>query len=241
MFDNLCRQVAAAAVLILAVLAQPALAAPTRFAGAGTVTRVVGLVPATGSVGLGDSLTFQFGFDPAGGIRFIDQGPSLQVFAAPFSDVAVSVGDYTLTPGSNIGQPTGIVFGTAFRVFPGEFVSQPVLFQNFAIPGLPTGNLPFAAGPSGRVNFLLMSTFRQDLMGATPTLANLRNPSEAAINRFQLAVHDGTRAIGFIEGDFTGGFAAAVPEPSAWLLLILGFGAVGATMRSQTRRRAVFA
>jgi hypothetical protein len=233
--EQLCRRIAAAAVLIVAVVAQPAFAAPTRFAGTGMVTRVVGLVPATGSVELGDALTFGFGFDPAGGI------PSLQVFATPFSDIAVSIGDFTLTPGSNTGQPTGIVFGTGFRVFPGEFVSQPVLNQNFAIPGLPTGNLPFATGSSGRVNFLLMSTFREDLMGATPTLANLRNPTEAAINRFQLAVNDGARTIGFIEGDFTGGFTASVPEPSAWVLLILGFGAIGGALRSRPRARAAFA
>ena len=34
---------------------------------------------------------------------------------------------------------------------------------------------------------------------------------------------------------FTGG-AGAVPEPSTWLLMILGFGAIGATMRTKKRQ-----
>ena len=38
-----------------------------------------------------------------------------------------------------------------------------------------------------------------------------------------------------------GGLAGAVPEPSAWALLILGFGAVGAGMRRRTRTTLSFA
>ena len=37
------------------------------------------------------------------------------------------------------------------------------------------------------------------------------------------------------------GLAGAVPEPSAWALLILGFGAVGAGMRRRTTARVAYA
>lgn len=37
------------------------------------------------------------------------------------------------------------------------------------------------------------------------------------------------------------GAAAAVPEPSAWALLILGFGLVGGSMRSKRSRKATYA
>lgn len=36
-------------------------------------------------------------------------------------------------------------------------------------------------------------------------------------------------------------FAGAVPEPSAWALLILGFGLTGAAMRRRTKTSVSFA
>lgn len=40
---------------------------------------------------------------------------------------------------------------------------------------------------------------------------------------------------------FFGSLAAAVPEPSAWALMILGFGVAGAAMRQQRKARVRFA
>jgi type VI secretion system secreted protein VgrG len=45
--------------------------------------------------------------------------------------------------------------------------------------------------------------------------------------------------LGSGRGDFgSGGFAGAVPEPASWAMLIVGFGAVGTTLR---RRRVALA
>lgn len=49
----------------------------------------------------------------------------------------------------------------------------------------------------------------------------------------------GAGAYGSGRSDFgSGGFAGAVPEPSAWAMLIFGFGATGAMMRRRGRRLA---
>jgi type VI secretion system secreted protein VgrG len=49
----------------------------------------------------------------------------------------------------------------------------------------------------------------------------------------------GTGAYGSGRSDFgSGGFAGTVPEPSAWAMLIIGFGATGAAMRRRQRQTA---
>ena len=187
----------------------------------------------TSSVLAGDSLVFNFHFDPAAAVRTVNDGPQQQTFAVPTSDISARVGAYYPDPGSASGLSMAISLGTGFRFFGGP-ASEPVFNQQFAIPALATGNLPFSVGPDGRVVLLLLSTFRQDFGGATPTLADVRDPSEAAINSFQLVVINGSnRAVGLVEGQFAGSFAAAVPEPAAWALLILGFGTAGGAMRSR--------
>lgn len=220
-------------------LAAPASFAATRFQGSGQVTGVTGFgVPATGSITVGQTLAFDFTFDAAGAVRIFDGGTNQQSFGLPATVTGVTIGGFTLAPTTFVnGPPAVVVLGTGFRPFPGEPSSQAVLNQAFFIPGLPSGNLPFATGSAGRVQFGLISTFRQDLGGAVPTLANLADPAQAAINQFQLTVNDGSRTIGLVTGTFSGSFAAAVPEPETWALLILGFGAIGSTMR--TRRRAL--
>lgn len=122
---------------------------------------------------------------------------------------------------------------------------MPVFIQQWNFAGNAGTDPPFAVSPSGgSVSFSLTSFFRQDLAGATPTYADLRDPSGAALNRFQFTFRQGPTTLGFIGGDFTGGYyMAAVPEPDAWALLILGFGVVGAGMRTarHPRERALAA
>ena len=54
---------------------------------------------------------------------------------------------------------------------------------------------------------------------------------------------DGERNYAFTGGTVGGGAAvpAAVPEPATWAMMLLGFGAVGAGMRSARRRKVAFA
>ena len=62
----------------------------------------------------------------------------------------------------------------------------------------------------------------------------------ASLGNIDLLVFDGTGGGGgFVLDNLTLNAAGAVPEPSAWALLILGFGAVGAGMRRRSATTAV--
>lgn len=236
-WGGLVRQLAAA-MLVALMAAQPARAAPTVFEGTGTVAAVTGLrgaVP-TGTVVAGDPFAFRILFDAAGAPLQFNGGPGFQVYAPAIGGLAATAGSYSFQ--LNAARPPALVVGTGFRLFPGAQQSERVFIQQFAFSGFPGTAPPFAIGAAGDVTLTLTSTFRVDLGAGTPTLADLRDPRGAAINRFQFTFGDGASPVGTVSGDFAGAFAAvtAVPEPSTWALLILGFGAVGAVMRLQSHR-----
>lgn len=211
----------------------PASAATTVFAGTGVVTSITGFRGAqpTGSIAIGDSFDFAALFDPAGGSRIFDGGRGQQVFGLPGAAAGATAGDFAFDQ-NPLNTPV-VILGRGFRILPGSNVSLPVLNQQFSFSGLPTAPLPFTGGANGRVGLILTSTFVEAPGGPTPTIADIRDPAQAVLNRFTIAVSDGTSTVGVVEGDFFGGFATtAVPEPGTWAMLILGFGAIGAAMRA---------
>lgn len=205
--------------------------------GQGTVSSVNGYEGAqpTGTVNAGDQFDFLFGVDPASAPLIVNSGPTAQVFDPDIIGLNAFVDDFYFAWNGT----SSLTFVTAFRLFPGESASVPVLIQQWNFNGFAGVDPPFAVTPlAGSVSFSLTSFFRQDLGGATPTYANLRDPREAAINSFQFTFREGRTTLGFVSGNFTGGYySAAVPEPAAWALLILGFGVVGAGMRTARRPR----
>jgi hypothetical protein len=224
--------------LVAAVLASaPAAAATTLFAGTGVVTAVTGFrgTQPTGTVSIGDTLNFGTVFDPSVATRIFDGGRGQQVFALPEAVAGATAGDFVFTQ-SPVGSSVAIL-GRGFRIFPGMGVSQQVLNQQINFNGLPTGSPAFDVGTNGRIGLLFLSVFQEFGDTPTPTIGDLRDPREAVINRFTIAFSDGRSTIGIVEGDFFGGFAAAVPEPGTWALLILGFGVVGSGMRGARRAR----
>lgn len=234
--------VRAAKLLVAAVLAAaaavPANAIYRIVDGAGSVTRVT-TRPGfgnTGSVAVGDSFAFSFAFDPANGVLLQNSGPGFQLFQTDSIAVSASAGDYEFA--FNGARPTAVAVGTGFRIFPGDTVSQRVFNQTFYFTGYGLGNTPVALTPlGGRVELSLNSAFKLDLAGATPTFADIRDPKNAAISQFNFAFYEGQTLMATFDGTFTGAFyTAAIPEPSAWAMMILGFGVVGAA-----RRRKAFA
>jgi hypothetical protein len=226
------------AVLAAAFSATPVTAAGIVFTGSGTATTVATFPGgATGTVKTGDTLSFRIRFDPNGAPLISDQGPTTQVFAPAVSELTASVGGFTFVHNLAVPFPSGLILAKGFTFVPGQPASQPTLIQQFSFSGLPFNGNPFVAGDTVALN--LTSFFLQDLGGAPPTLANLADPSLAIRNNFQLTFRSGGQNVGVVAGIFTGSFAAAVPEPGIWGLLIVGFGVVGGGMRSARARKQI--
>ena len=224
-------------VAALAWLATPTLAQTIDVEGSGLVNTVGNFagVTRTGTVNPGDVLAFGFTFDPASSVINTDGGSMYQGYSLVYTNFAASVGGATFTPDPDTVNNAYLGLGTGFSFLGGPAFSEPAYIQEFGFRGTGAG-LPFATTGTATVTFTLTSFFRQNLIGTTPTLANLRDPGEAAINRFRLTVFDHGRTLGSAQGNFTADFAAAaIPEPETWALLIVGLGAIGAAMR---RRRA---
>lgn len=234
------RCIAAAFLMVFAIgTGRPLSAAPIQVSGSGVVSGIP-IAPGTvrtGTVEVGDTLAFSFAFDPTGAPLLFNGGAGFQVYGPEFSDFSASVGDFTYVPGGGIAPVPVVTLGTGFRGFAGQPAAVPVLNQQFLFSGFASPGLPFVTSATATVTFSLTSTFRQDLNGATPTLANLRDPREAAVNRFEIFVRENGRGVGYVEGSFTASFAAAVPEPQVWALVIVGFGAIGGAMRSRPSAR----
>ena len=234
----------AAAVLITVTAATPATAATTIVEGTGSVTGVfagnpMGPAPvSTGTVKTGDTLNFRFVFDSAATTVLFNGGAGFQVLSLPVASAAIRVGNYAFQPDFSPATPPVLLMGTGFQLFPPSFASEPVLRQDFIFAGLPGGNPPFVIGPGGGATFSLNSLFRFDLAGQVPTAADLRDPALATFRTFNFAINDGAGGLGSVQGNFTATItSAAVPEPSTWAMLILGFGVIGGAMRIRQARR----
>lgn len=100
-----------------------------------------------------------------------------------------------------------------------------------SFPGFPSGVT--AGSYSQTFDLSLASTFNPSFVFGYPNL-------ETAKLAFLTGLADGTAYLNihtsaFPGGEIRGSFSA-VPEPSAWAVMILGFGAAGAALR---RRRAI--
>lgn len=224
-------------IAAMTVTALPAHAAQFVYSGSGTVTSALrsSSAPAL-TIAAGDQLTFRFSFDTDNAYSLFDGGPSFQVFAQPLTIDSIVIGGRSFTPDLGAATPPALLLGTGFRVLPGDMTSSAVVNQSFIIPGTTSGGLPFASPPTFGATFSLESALRRDLAGAPVTIADVFSPSDAALNRFTLVASSDGRNIARIEGAFTGALSTgAVPEPATWVMLIAGFGLIGATLRRRRR------
>lgn len=147
-----------------------------------------------------------------------------------------------ITPGAsgNVSRPAGsYTYTTVFslpdvtqltqKILQGRFWSDnqvySILLNGDQIYSQDNPN--FNANEFGPNNFKIFSspvTFTNFLTGQNTLVVNLFNGSSSGINPTGLN----------LEAAFT---ASAVPEPATWLLMLIGFGAIGFSMRSRSRGR----
>lgn len=165
-------------------------------------------------------------------LTFNDSDPGLVVYANsnPFSGVLNNVGDSFTTQVLTIGTNESTV-----NVFE-DLVSYPITATfSFSSPAGAVG--PAITGTTS--GFIQLFTSCGAIAGGCGQVT-WDGPSEfdfGGIGKFSLSLSDatfGTPGSAAVNGTFT--LLAAVPEPSTWAMLILGFGAVGFMMRSRRRQ-----
>ena len=236
------KALALAAAAGLAMIASPALAQPVTITNVafnpGAVTGTIKSTPFNGAVNIGQ---FQFTGTLGGS-------------GAPFSALTycidltkfVSLGnvnytDYTIVPISSVGTISSAKAGalnalltnslsllagatgqTAINISAArQMAVWEILYETGANWSVTDANSAFSIGGSGAP-----LTAAQSL--ANSYLSNVASSSWTASGDYQLRVLNSPTRQSQV-------FLAAVPEPATWAMMIMGFGAIGATLR---RRRA---
>lgn len=231
--------VASVALTVAVATALPASAAKIIFSGSGTVSTVSGRLTPTGAAPLGTSLSFSFSFDPEDAKLFTQEDVDA-VYDLSVEDFRATLGEHSLGLNPDPLYVPAVVVGRGFSFF-GQPFSEPVITYSFYLPGLPTTGLdptaPFVLSPGSRETLSLTASFRTDTVNGPYGFDLVRDPQLADRLTFTLSATDPSkRAGGSVQGSFSGAFTApsSVPEPSSWMMMIIGFGVLGFALRRRT-------
>lgn len=167
--------------------------------------------------------------------------PGLVINAAP-----VAFPSFTLTNAGDFADYTVLTIGTPEGTvnIPEDFSPRPISVAfAFSSPTGATG-APITGNTLGFINLNLFGSCGIIAGGCGQAIFNA--PSVFNFGQggqFSVALSNATFATpgtASVTGRFTL-ISNAVPEPSTWALMLLGFGAVGAAMRSPKRRRMTVA
>ncbi len=210
---------ALAALTLAAAISTPALASGTLTSG-GTFTFTEG---GAGGLGAGETLYASFdpgstaGVDPSmiytGSFSGIAADPAVLPMGDPYLAVMTGqVANFTFAGLSQLGLDYGSADAyNSFQLFFADGTNQTLTGQNIIDIGDANGD-QLSPRTNGRLTFNA---------GTGSAITGLRLTSTG----------------NSLESD-TYGVVAAVPEPSTWAMMLIGFGAAGASMR---RRKRVFA
>lgn len=185
-------------------------------------------VPASAAVTITGSVT---------GVTVNSTDPGLVIQASPLAFPTFTlnnVGDFAEFDVLTIGTSEGTVN------FPDDFAPQPISVAfSFSRPAGVSGTA-ITGTTTGFVDLNLFGSCGVIAGGCGS--ATFGAPSQFVFNnggRFSVGLSNvtfPTPGSATVTGRFTL-LAAPVPEPSTWALMLLGFGAIGAAMRSPARRR----
>lgn len=219
----------------------PAHAAVLEFSGSGTIDSVAGRLPTTGVAPVGGSTTIRFNLDTAASTLY-ESGVDYAVYDLSVTGVAATIGGYTFTPNSDPLFTPALTIDKGFSFFGGisSEASYAVGFYLSDVPRSAGGENPFDVATGSRGTLSIQALFKADEIGDWDlSLGRLPDLSRAASQSFAYVNRDAaTGRSGQLRGPFSGNFSsnvAAVPEPSTWCLLVLGFGLVGAVIRRSPR------
>ena len=226
-------------VLALAFVASPSVAAEMVFQANGQVTSISALqnssptaVP-TGSISVGDVYTLSAVFDLDKAILSptFDADPTINIYYLPGATVTLKVGSY-----STIFTPI-FDFNSSAQLWNDQVVVSPTDAQSLSFFRFqaPSSEVPFQMGPGlvsystdflafdstaqARTNDLISQFVPFDQFGYQSFGLGFLNPDS---NLF-VSVRGSVASTSFM--------TSAVPEPSSWLMMIFGIGAIGFAMR----------
>lgn len=219
----------------------PASAAVLEFSGSGTIDDVVGRLPTTGLAPIGELATARFNLDTSASSLY-EAGVDYAVYDLSVTGVAAMIGAYTFTPNTDPLFTPVLTIDKGFSFFGGisSQASYAVGFYFSDMPRSAGGENPFDVATGSRGTLSIQALFKADEIGDWDlSLGRLPDLSGAASQSFAYVNRDvATGRSGQLRGRFSGNFSsnvAAVPEPSTWCLLLLGFGLVGAAIRRSPR------
>ena len=224
----------------LALTFSPALADPQTLTVTGRVNYIAALqngqaaaVP-TSSIALGDAftLTATYDFSLAELTALYDADPTVNIYYLPGVQVSATIGSYTTTFVPKYD------FNGSLQLWNDRVVVDKVDAQSFEFFNYDIANRPYDMG-QGLVSELINGNF----FDFTATARNSDLISEwAPLSAFS------SRSLGYgllnadtnlfvsVQAEVLTASVSGVPEPSAWAMLIIGFGMVGAAMRRRGDR-----
>lgn len=208
------------------------------FRGVGTVDSVGGRLSPSGSVVLGDSLRVSLGFD-AGQAVLVNSSTDYRLFALPVTQFRGALGGYDFALGSD---EAFVQVARGFAFFGGD-ASEAAVGYTFYLNGLPSEGSPGEpfVGATGLGQRIELTAVYRDIGNPDAlTVAGLLDAGTPAFQTFQYIAGLGGRDTGVVAGSYVGSVtSSAVPEPTTWALMIVGFAVTGAAVRRRTSAQAL--
>ena len=227
----------------LALVASPGAAAEMLFQANGQVTNILALQNSTavsvppGTINVGDVYTLSavFDLDKATLTELFNADPTVNIYYLPGAVVTLQVGSFstTFTPIFD--------FNSSVQLWNDRVISSQTDSQSFSFfrYQAPSSEVPFEMGP-GQVSYSTnFNAFDFSGLARTNDLISQFVPfDQFASKSFSLGfLNPDSNLFVQVTGSVTGTsfIASAVPEPSSWLMMIFGMGAIGFAMRRKSQ------
>ena len=233
------------AIAICATFTVPASATVYLVNGSGTVNGISALKDGqptqapSGSVNIGDqfSISFKFDTDLAQLTSAFDDDPTVNIYYLGAYDFTAQIGSYKYIYDS------GYSGNSSLQTWNDRDVVGPTDSQSFSFYGRGPNQLPFDTGAGRTLESLSLYAFDWTATARNSDLISEIVPYSAFANKSMnwLQYNADADFSVHVDSSFDGTITslAAVPEPSTWAMMLIGFGVVGAVARRRSVRRVL--